>query len=197
MREHVVPFFHEEQSYRQLRVRLLLAIPPVILLAVSVWQVGLGHRWGLHAASNGDLITLAAFIWLVYAWLLRVRLVTEVRRGEISIRLRGLGRHDRVAAATINTASVVLFDPVRDFGGYGIRGTRGGRAYVAGRTPGVRLDLLKGGFLVIGSRRPEELLTAINRARLAGSHAWSGPGTVVDRGDEHQRCRGCATGHQS
>jgi hypothetical protein len=166
MTEHAAPLFHEEQSYRQLRVRLLMAIPPSMLLAVTVWQVGFGHQWG-HRASNADLITLTVFIWLVYFRLLRVRLVTEVLPGEISIRLRGLWRRDLIPAATIKTASVVVFDPVRDFGGYGIRATRGGTAYLAGRTPGVRLDLLKGGFLVIGSGRAEELLKAINRARGA------------------------------
>jgi hypothetical protein len=166
--EHVAPLFHEEQLYRQLRVRLLLAILPLILLAVTVWQVGFGHRWGPHAASNGDLITATVFTWLVYVRLLRVRLVTDVQPGEISIRLRGLWRHDRIAAATIKAASVVVFDPVLDFGGYGIRATRGGRAYLASRTPGVRLDLVKGGFVVIGSEHPDELLKAINRARLSG-----------------------------
>jgi hypothetical protein len=162
------PLFHEEQSYRQLRVRLLLAVLPVILLAVTVWQVGFGHRWGSHAASSADLITATVFTWLVYVRLLRVRLITDVQPGEISIRLRGLWRHDRIAAATIKAASVVVFDPVLDFGGYGMRATRGGRAYLAARTPGVRLDLVKGGFVVIGTGRPDELLAAINRARLSG-----------------------------
>jgi hypothetical protein len=159
----VPSIFHEEQSYRQPRVRLLLAIPPVILLAVTIWQVGLGHRWREHGPSSGDLVTMTVFIWLVYVYLLRVRLVTDVQPGAISIQLRGLWRHDRIAAVTIKTASVIDFDPVQDFGGYGIRAVRGGKAYIAGRTPGVRLDLLKGGFVVIGSVRPEELLTAINR----------------------------------
>jgi hypothetical protein len=160
----VTSLFHEEQSYRQPRVWLLLAIPPVILLGVTIWQVGLGYRWRQHGPSNGDLVTMTVFIWLVYVYLLRVRLVTDVQPGTISIQLRGLWRHDRIAAATIKTASVVDVDPVRDFGGYGIRAVRGGKAYLAGRTPGVRLDLRRGGFVVIGSVRPEELLAAINRA---------------------------------
>src|SRR5580693_3876486 len=70
----VPPLFHEEQSYRQPRVRLLLAIPPVILLAVTIWQVGLGHRWRAHGPSSGDMVTMTVFIWLVYVYLLRVRL---------------------------------------------------------------------------------------------------------------------------
>ena len=55
------------------------------------------------------------------------------------------------------------YDPVRDYGGYGIRTTRHGTAYIAGGNRGVRLELAKGGTILIGSERPEELVSAITR----------------------------------
>ena len=33
------PLFHEEQSFRLARLRILLAIPPVAMLLLLVWQV--------------------------------------------------------------------------------------------------------------------------------------------------------------
>jgi hypothetical protein len=63
----------------------------------------------------------------------------------------------------IKSAEVIAFDPVRDFGGYGIRATRHGTAYIAGRKEGVRLDLTTGETVVIGSQRAQGLADAIRR----------------------------------
>jgi len=35
------PLFHEEQSLRQLRLLILTAIPPLVILLLAIWQVGL------------------------------------------------------------------------------------------------------------------------------------------------------------
>jgi hypothetical protein len=117
--------------------------------------------------SNGQLATMTVFAWLVYLWLLRVRLVTTVEGGEIGVRLDGLGRRRRITITQIIRAAETTFDPVGDFGGYGFRAMPHGRAYLAGGTRGIRLELPKGQTVVIGSERPAELLRAIERARAA------------------------------
>jgi hypothetical protein len=48
-----------------------------------------------------------------------VKLVTELRPGELRVRLRGLWRSIRIPLEKVNTAAAVTFDPVRDWGGYG------------------------------------------------------------------------------
>jgi hypothetical protein len=157
--------FHEAQPFRQRRTRLLIAIPPAGLLVLAIWQIGLRHPWGLHPMSNGQLASLTVFLWLFYLWMLRVRLVTTVDGDEIAVRLDGLGRRRRIAVAQITRAAETVFDPVRDFGGYGFRAIPHGRAYLAGGTRGIRLELAKGQTVVIGSERPGELLRAIERAQ--------------------------------
>lgn len=166
------PLFHEEQPFRQRRTRLLLAVPPAGLLGLAIWQIALGHVWGRHPMSNGQLATLTVFLWLVYGWLLRVRLVTTVEGGEITVRLAGLGRRRRIGIAEVTRAAETTFDPIHDFGGYGFRPIPRGRAYLAGGTRGIRLDLPEGRTVVIGSERPAELLTAIERARTTKSPSF-------------------------
>jgi hypothetical protein len=155
--------FYEEQTFRQRRIRVLLAVPPSLLLLLAIWQVVLGHPWGNHPMSNASLIGCTIFLWLVYVRLVRVRLVAELKPSELLVSMRGLWRTRRILLSDIKSLEVVKFDPVRDYGGYGIRITRHGTAYIAGGNDGVRLKLTSGATVVIGSERSKELADAINR----------------------------------
>ena len=106
-------------------------------------------------------MTLAVLLWAVYVWLSRVRLVTDVDDGAISMRLRGLSRKHRIPRAKIEKVSIVTFDANKDFGGYGIRPIRGGQAYVGLTGRGVRAELAGGGFAVIGSSKPDALIAVL------------------------------------
>ena len=155
--------FYERQSFKQRRIRVLLAIPPLILTLLAIWQVGLGHPFGKQPMSNGRLIGWAIFLWLLYLRLATVRLVTEVRSGELSIAMRGLWRLRKIPAANIKSVQVVTFDPARDYGGYGIRSARQGTAYLAGGNQGVRVELKRGLPLIVGSEHARDLADAVNR----------------------------------
>lgn len=157
--------FREVQPFRTLRLRLLLAVPPAGVTALAVWQVALGHVWGRYPMSNGGLIFLTVLLWIVYRWLTHVRLITTVEPGAITVRLTGLWRQDRIDLSGVTAAAPVTFNAVTDFGGYGWRTFKGGRAYLAGDTAGVRLQLRSGGAITIGTERPEELAKAIQKGK--------------------------------
>lgn len=159
--------FYEEQSFPQRRVRLLVAIPPFLLSLLAIWQVGLGHPVGGHPLSNAGLIGWSIFLWLVYLRLVTVRLVTELTPTDLKVSMRGIWRKRRIAVADIQSADVVTFDAFRDYGGYGMRTTRNGVAYIARGNEGVKLHFLKGAPVVIGSDRPQDLASAINRLKGA------------------------------
>lgn len=163
--------FQEKQRFRLKRQFILVAIPPAGMTLLLIWQVILGHPWGKHPLSNANVIGWTIFLWLVYLRLVTVRLVTEVRPGELAVGMRGLWRERRIPLGEIKSAKTITYDPVRDYGGYGIRTTRRGTAYIAGGNRGVRLELAKGGTLLIGSERPEELASAIHRFKSSSSSA--------------------------
>jgi hypothetical protein len=139
-------------------MRILTAIVPAAMLGLTILQVAFGFHWG--AQTNGSLIGWTIFLWLVYWRLMMVRLVTEVRPPEVRVALRGLWRSRRIPFAEIISARAVSFDPVRDWGGYGIRVTPRGRAYLAGGNEGVELETRRG-LVLIGSGRPVELARII------------------------------------
>jgi hypothetical protein len=155
------PVFREIQRFALRRVALALASPPCFMLGLLIWQVMLGHTWGKHPMSNGDVIGWTIFVWLIYFRLITVRLVTEVRREELIIALRGLWRLRRVPIENIQSAEAITHDIARDYGGYGIRSTRSGKAYVAEGSRGVRVTLTTKEKLVVGSQRPDELVSAL------------------------------------
>ncbi len=146
-----------------MRLRILLAIPPALMVGLVLWQVVLGHPWGKQPMSNASIIGWTIFLWLVYFRLVTVRLMTNVSARELSVAMRGLWRERRIPMGEIQSAKIVTYDPVRDWGGYGIRTTGRGKAYIASGNRGVRIELAKGGMILIGSARPEELASAINR----------------------------------
>ena len=159
------PLFHEEQKFRQPRLRILTAIPPVGMSLLAIWQVGLGHVWGKQPMSNASVIGWAIFLWLIYLRLMTVKLVTEVSPDAVHVAMRGLWRSNRIPAREVRSVHVVTFDAVKDWGGYGIRANQRGRAYIAGGNQGVRLELSGGRSVLVGSLRPDELAGAI-RPRL-------------------------------
>jgi len=134
------------------------------MLGLLIWQVLLGHPWGKHPMSNGDVISWTVFLWLIYFRLITVRLVTEVRQGELIIRMRGLWRLRRVPLDRIQSVETITHDIAPDYGGYGFRSIRGGKAYVASGGRGVRVTLAGGEKLVVGSQRPDELARMLRTA---------------------------------
>ena len=157
------PLFHEEQSLRQPRLLILTAIPPVAMLLLAIWQVGLGHPWGKQPMSNAGIVGWTIFLWLIYFRLITVKLVTDVLPGELSVAMRGLWRSYRISLAAVQSARVVTYDPMADWGGYGVRSTARGKAFIATGNKGVELALKKGGVVLVGSQRPDELVRALEQ----------------------------------
>lgn len=106
-------------------------------------------------------LILAVFVLL--AALLTMRLTTSVSPDEISIRYGFLFR-TRVPLSEITLAEAVEYAPVREYGGWGIRGSRRRRALNARGNQGVLLTRSDGTTLLVGSQKPRELLQALASA---------------------------------
>ncbi len=165
MASKAAPLFREVQSIRQPRVWALLGILPAAFTLLLIWQVVLGHPAGPHPMPNANVTGWTIFLWLVWLRLITIKLATKVQAGKLSISLRGLWTVRRIALPDVARTEVVTYRPVEDYGGYGIRLTKRGRAYIAHGDRGVRLIFGKGGRILIGSQQPEKLAQAIAAAR--------------------------------
>ena len=161
--------FHEEQAFRQWHARLVLAMPPAALIFITLRQLVWHHPWGTPPVSDGGLLFLAALLVLVYVRLITVRLVTDLGPTEIAVGLRGLWRRRKISLDQVRIARAVEYDPVRDFGGYGVRSGLRGQAYIARGSGGVELELQDGRRILIGSQDPARLAKQIGTCRLGPS----------------------------
>jgi hypothetical protein len=82
----------------------------------------------------------------------------------ISFRFRPLTRRV-IPIADIESAQARSYGALRAYGGWGIRGLDGQRAYSVSGDRGVELDLADGRKVLIGSQRADELARAISAAQ--------------------------------
>lgn len=122
------------------------------------------------------MFTIAAIIWFSQGWggivtLLVVGIIliipyggqrTLVTRSDVVIRWGILGiRVLRVKIADITGVEIHEFQPLKDFGGYGIRFNRDMSAYYLRGNRGVKITRSQGKTVLIGSDYPEPLLAVL------------------------------------
>lgn len=128
-------------------------------------QLYLGHPWGDRPMSNAGLLISAALSFIITAGITllfyTLKLITEVDAEGVHIRFFPLtSKHIRFD--DIRSCNARTYRPIREYGGWGIRFNREGRAYNVSGDAGVQLELTKGRPLLIGSQRAEALARAIN-----------------------------------
>ncbi|MGC8739831.1 MAG: hypothetical protein ACP5QZ_06710 [Candidatus Sumerlaeaceae bacterium] len=119
--------------------------------------VAIASTPGLPLAAKAllSLLVFSAFVFIS-----SMRLETEVRTQGVYVRLRPFWWM-RLNLRDCVSHEPVVYRPIRDYGGWGIRYTWKGRAYNARGNRGVRVNLRDGRHILLGSQKPEELDAAI------------------------------------
>jgi hypothetical protein len=154
---------YREEQYFDWRAYALIALVGLLtglgLLRGRIWsgEVALGLVIGL------------AFLMFVAVFLLHM--TTEVGPTGLRVCFGWSPTYPRmVAIDTIRSVEVVNYRPLADYGFWGVRAGRDGdKAFIARGTRGVRLELIDGTKLLIGSQRPEALASVLDRALRPGA----------------------------
>jgi hypothetical protein len=162
MDEHFA-LFHEEQRFTQWWVWLIILVG--IAPAWYIWWRYLMARTGSAPdAAEGVVVWL---VWLGVGVVLPVlfvsmRLVTQVRHDGVYIRFVPFHwRWVKIEPERIKGVTARTYNPLLEYGGWGIRYGAHGKAYNISGNRGVELEFADGRTLLIGSRRAEELEKAI------------------------------------
>ena len=151
--------FEEHQQFRQWWLLALLALVvlsglvPLVLLLIT-------------GDGSGDpvwlMILVAAFTILLPAWVVWVRLETNVDAEALHIRYRGLFVRRRIAYTDIEHSEAVTYRPIKEYGGWGLRWRGKGKiAYSVSGKQGVRFHLSDGREVLVGSQMAEELVATM------------------------------------
>jgi hypothetical protein len=147
-------------------IMLVVGLIAVINWIGFVQQILLGRPFGSNPGPDWSVWLL----WLGFGiafplafW--TMRLVVDVSPQTLRIRYIPLLRRS-VPLSAIRRVEARRYNPILEYGGWGIRGWRRGRMiYSIGGNQCVELELQDGTFLAVGSRRAEELAAAIERCR--------------------------------
>lgn len=168
--------FREIQRFRQPLLWVLLGTTAIVVIGLMGYglfvQLILGRPWGNNPVPDGVLVAIAgsailimvAVVWLMYA----ARLITEVRISGLYVRFFPFHRaFQKVDLRNVTKIEVRTYQPIRDYGGWGIKNGLRGKVYNVYGNRGVHLSFPLGTDLMIGSQRPEELARAIELTRHA------------------------------
>jgi hypothetical protein len=154
---------YREEQYFDWRVYALIA------LAGFLTGLGLlrGRVWSREVALG--LIIGIAFLMFVIVFLLHM--TTEVSSTGLRVWFGWAPTSPRtVSIDTVRSVEVVSYRPIADYGFWGARAGRDGeRAFIARGNRGVRLELIDGTRLLIGSQRPEALASVLDHALRPGA----------------------------
>jgi len=157
------PLYRETQYFRQLWLWALVLLISLVSVYGLVQQLILGIPFGNNPAPNTVLVIIAVIFGVgLPAFMYTVNLATEVREDGLYIRFFPfhLSFH-KIAREDIKEFHIRTYKPIREYGGWGIRYGRKGKAYNVSGNRGVQLRLSNGKKLLIGSQKPEELIEAL------------------------------------
>jgi hypothetical protein len=159
------PFlFREVQRFRQWIFWL-----PIIAVTGVVWwqfaeQIVRGNPQGQQPIPDWAAWILAVVFGLgfpLFGYL--VRMITEVTKKTIKVGIYPFKRNE-IPLDSIDTAMEREYSAQREFGGWGVRVSKYGKAYNAYGNKGVQLVLRDGSNILIGTQRSEELAAALREA---------------------------------
>lgn len=154
--------FREEQRFKQWWLWLLIYGLAAIMWWSFIQQIIFGRPWGSNAGPDW----LVWLFWLLFGLGLPalfhfIKLVIEVRPNQVVINYWPFVKRS-IAAADIDHVQARTYNPIREYGGWGIKGwSRRRIAYNVSGNQGVELTLRDGRSVMLGSQQAEQLALAI------------------------------------
>jgi len=163
--------FEEHQQFRQLWVWLIVLAISLFLTYGLIQQLFYDITFGSQPMSN----TVFVIVWLIFGMGFPLGfyvsgLTTRVYHDRLSIKLFPL--HLTARTFPLNQIKEVqpqTYRPILDYGGWGIRYSRKGKAYNISGKQGVKIYFQNGRPLLIGSQKPTELANHLKKAQRQSS----------------------------
>ena len=142
--------FYEIQQFRQKWIWTILLIVLFVLFLPIIS--------GIISILLGVILILTGFcfIWLFYS----MKLITEIKGDSIHIKFSPF------TTKIIHFSEIIKYEirqyrPIIEYGGWGIRFNRSGKAYTVSGNIGIQIQLSVGKGILIGTQQPNEFLQAM------------------------------------
>lgn len=165
------PLFSEQQHFKQIWLWALLIAINALFISGMVSQVFLGRTFGDNPMSNEELILVASMVLLFTLMFVALRLDTAIHYDGIYYRfLPFQWKYRKISWDRIAAAYVRQYEPIREYGGWGIRiGLfNKGQAFNVSGNKGLQIVYDNGKKFLLGTQRPEEIEQVLRQlGRLA------------------------------
>ncbi|MEI7662056.1 MAG: hypothetical protein WCK34_07660 [Bacteroidota bacterium] len=158
--------YSESQKFDQPGLWMALAVSGGIITSLFGFgiyrQILLGHKFGNHPMSDQGLIAVFLIVLLLFILLFLLlgfsKLTTLIDESGICFRFFPFQfKYKKIKWEMIAAISVVSCNPLREFGGWGIRRNKNGKAYNVSGDKGLQIRLKSGGTILIGTQNPRAL----------------------------------------
>ena len=155
--------FQEVQTFRNLWIILLVGVLTLTAWYAFIQQHLLGKSFGSNPAPDWLLLIIFILFGIILPVLLiSAKLRTEVREDGLYVQFFPFHlRFHKIILDQVKSAETRVYKPIREYGGWGIRYGKRGKAYNVSGNVGLQLEFNNSIGLLIGSQRADELLEAL------------------------------------
>ncbi|TQD26154.1 DUF6141 family protein [Methanolobus vulcani] len=159
--------FREVQKFRQIWLLALLLVTTGLTWYGAIEQLVYGRPFGSNPASDEGMLAILIGMGIIFPiFMLSIRLVFVVRNSGLYLKFFPFHlSFKHFPFSDIISAEVVRYRPLRDYGGWGIRYGRNGKAYNISGNKGLMLEFRNGKRLLLGSQEPDVLKMSIEQGR--------------------------------
>ena len=154
--------FEEEQTFRQKWIDVLLLSIAIMLLIV--FTIVVLRKGDDSKEASLVLLTALALIFLIRALVKNSRLITKIAGSGIYVRFPPLlPSLTQYSWNDIQEVYLREYNPLGEYGGWGIRFGLKGRAFNVSGNIGLQIVFKDGSRVLIGTNRPEQMADIPNR----------------------------------
>jgi len=147
--------FYETQQFRQLWVwTIILLVMFALITPIFFGVIGIILSIVLVSFSFG-------FIFLFW----KMKLITTIKEDGINIIFVPFTNFI-IPFSKIKYYKIREYRPIIEYGGWGIRFNKSGKAYTVFGTTGLQISLLNGKEILIGTQRPDPILESLNKKMM-------------------------------
>jgi hypothetical protein len=147
--------FKEEQNYRgtwMMYLILMVEAPSLILVTTVV----LSSEPNEKEAILGLIIFFMVLI-LVFLLFMNLQLTTRIDEKGIHFKYFPFSKWKTIPKSQIKTMEVISFNPLADFGGWGVKGNKTTKVYTIFGNLGLLIDCGEKKKILIGTQKAQEL----------------------------------------
>lgn len=157
--------FQETQRFNQWWIWLIqiLNIGMTIFFALSAYvQIVKGKPVGTKPAPDSILIIATIGSVLLCLLFFSMKLKTTVTKDRINFRFYPFHlKEQEYSLSDIEKMEVVKYNPIGEYGGWGIRGIGNNKAFNVKGSQGLKIHFKNGSKILLGTQKPQELQKVI------------------------------------